>query len=56
MLGSVLGGRWSDRAFARLKASNGGESNPEVRRTFLAIVTLLNQVRLGDGASCVYCH
>jgi len=31
MLGSVLGGRWSDRAFARLKASNGGESNPEMR-------------------------
>ena len=27
--GSLLGGRWSDRVFARLKAANGDVSNPE---------------------------
>ena len=31
MLGSILGGRWSDRTFARLKAENGGTSAPEVK-------------------------
>ena len=30
MLGSILGGRWSDRTLARLKAANGGVSYPEV--------------------------
>ncbi|KAF8887456.1 major facilitator superfamily domain-containing protein [Gymnopilus junonius] len=29
--GSVLGGRWSDRELARLKAANGGQSYPEMR-------------------------
>jgi len=28
--GSILGGRWSDRTLARLKAANGGVSFPEV--------------------------
>ncbi|KZT51486.1 MFS general substrate transporter [Calocera cornea HHB12733] len=31
VLGSVLGGRWSDRSLARLKAQNGGVSAPEMR-------------------------
>ncbi|KAF9230561.1 MFS general substrate transporter [Melanogaster broomeanus] len=31
LLGSVLGGRWSDRTLARLKAANGGVSFPEMR-------------------------
>ncbi|KAF9229860.1 major facilitator superfamily domain-containing protein, partial [Melanogaster broomeanus] len=38
ILGSILGGRWSDRTLARLKAANGGVSFPEasqkVRRMF----------------------
>ncbi|KAG2144555.1 vacuolar DHA amino acid exporter [Suillus clintonianus] len=29
--GSILGGRWSDRTLARLKATNGGVSFPEMR-------------------------
>ncbi|KAG2034587.1 MFS general substrate transporter [Suillus americanus] len=29
--GSILGGRWSDRTLARLKAANGGSSFPEMR-------------------------
>lgn len=29
--GSILGGRWSDRTLARLKAQNGDKSSPEVR-------------------------
>ncbi|KIJ60300.1 hypothetical protein HYDPIDRAFT_117385 [Hydnomerulius pinastri MD-312] len=29
--GSILGGRWSDRTLARLKAANGGTSFPEMR-------------------------
>ncbi|KAG2351278.1 hypothetical protein BDR07DRAFT_1320497 [Suillus spraguei] len=31
MAGSILGGRWSDRTLARLKAANGGVSFPEMR-------------------------
>ncbi|EJT99833.1 MFS general substrate transporter [Dacryopinax primogenitus] len=31
VLGSVLGGRWSDRSLARLKALNDGKSKPEMR-------------------------
>ncbi|KAF8887455.1 major facilitator superfamily domain-containing protein [Gymnopilus junonius] len=31
MFGSVLGGRWSDKEFALLKAANGGLSYPEMR-------------------------
>ncbi|KAG1731690.1 MFS general substrate transporter [Suillus lakei] len=31
MSGSILGGRWSDRTLARLKAANGGISFPEMR-------------------------
>ncbi|KIK98548.1 hypothetical protein PAXRUDRAFT_823776 [Paxillus rubicundulus Ve08.2h10] len=31
IIGSVLGGRWSDRTLARLKAANGGVSFPEMR-------------------------
>jgi hypothetical protein len=30
MTGSMLGGHWSDRTLARLKAANGGTSFPEV--------------------------
>ncbi|KAH0832264.1 vacuolar DHA amino acid exporter [Lanmaoa asiatica] len=31
ILGSILGGRWSDRTLAQLKAANGGVSYPEMR-------------------------
>lgn len=31
ILGSVAGGRYSDRTWARLKAQNGGKGEPEVR-------------------------
>ncbi|KAF9220501.1 MFS general substrate transporter [Gyrodon lividus] len=31
LIGSILGGRWSDRTLARLKAANGGVSFPEMR-------------------------
>lgn len=31
IVGSVLGGRWSDRTLLRLKAANGGTSFPEMR-------------------------
>ncbi|KAH7915436.1 major facilitator superfamily domain-containing protein [Hygrophoropsis aurantiaca] len=31
MVGSILGGRWSDRELARLKAKNGGKWTPEMR-------------------------
>ena len=31
ILGSILGGRWSDRILARLKAANDEVSYPEVR-------------------------
>ncbi|KZT53351.1 MFS general substrate transporter [Calocera cornea HHB12733] len=31
VLGSILGGRWSDCSLARLKAQNGGVSAPEMR-------------------------
>ncbi|KAG8214817.1 major facilitator superfamily domain-containing protein [Butyriboletus roseoflavus] len=31
MVGSILGGRWSDRTLVRLKAANGGVSYPEMR-------------------------
>jgi uncharacterized membrane protein (DUF106 family) len=31
MAGSILGGRWSDRVLRRLRAENGGQSNPEMR-------------------------
>ncbi|KIJ10878.1 hypothetical protein PAXINDRAFT_119245 [Paxillus involutus ATCC 200175] len=31
MIGSILGGRWSDRTLARLRAANGGVSFPEMR-------------------------
>lgn len=30
MFGSILGGRWSDRVFKKIKAKNGGISQPEV--------------------------
>jgi len=31
ILGSILGGRWSDKTLGRLKAANGGVSYPEMR-------------------------
>ncbi|KAG1900320.1 MFS general substrate transporter [Suillus fuscotomentosus] len=31
VMGSILGGRWSDRTLTRLKAANGGISFPEMR-------------------------
>ncbi|CAL1713464.1 unnamed protein product [Somion occarium] len=42
MLGSILGGRWSDRVFTRLKAKNGGVSRPEMRleSTFVSMLFL----------------
>ncbi|KAG1884448.1 MFS general substrate transporter [Suillus subluteus] len=38
--GSILGGRWSDRTLARLKAANGGVSFPEMRLESTKIVML----------------
>ena len=35
MLGSVLGGRWSDRELRRLTRANGGHRSPEVQYPFL---------------------
>ena len=35
MLGSVLGGRWSDRELRRLTRANGGHHSPEVQYPFL---------------------
>ena len=35
MLGSVLGGRWSDRELRRLTSANGGHDSPEVLYPFL---------------------
>ncbi len=34
MVGSILGGRYSDYELARLTMENGGRSYPEVRRYF----------------------
>jgi putative Mn2+ efflux pump MntP len=30
MIGSILGGRWSDHVLGKLKAANGGKTNSEV--------------------------
>ncbi|GJE91884.1 MFS general substrate transporter [Phanerochaete sordida] len=42
MLGSILGGRWSDRVYNKLKAKSGGSSQPEMRllstRVFMLFV------------------
>ena len=53
ILGSILGGRWSDRTLARLKAANGGVSYPEVSHSGFAfvndsevILTVVCQMRL----------
>ncbi|KAG9315513.1 major facilitator superfamily domain-containing protein [Chiua virens] len=49
MLGSILGGRWSDRTLVRLKAANGGVSYPEVRKTQQLITKIVEdsmQMRL----------
>lgn len=35
-MGSILGGKWSDRTLARVKRKHGGESFPEVRLTLIA--------------------
>ena len=32
IIGSILGGRWSDRVLRKMKRANGGVSVPEVRR------------------------
>ncbi|KAK7689822.1 hypothetical protein QCA50_006461 [Cerrena zonata] len=42
MFGSIIGGRWSDYVFVKLKAKNGGISHAEMRleSTFLAMVPL----------------
>lgn len=39
ILGSILGGRYSDFMLAKLKKANGGVSEPEVRRFFLGRVS-----------------
>jgi hypothetical protein len=31
IVGSLLGGKWSDRVLAKLKEANGGKSEAEVR-------------------------
>ncbi|KAG1821347.1 major facilitator superfamily domain-containing protein [Suillus variegatus] len=51
--GSILGGRWSDRTLARLKAANGGISFPEMRleSTKVAMVWLPLSV-IGYGWVC----
>ena len=41
MFGSILGGRWSDRTLARLKAANGGISYPEVSEVHLSVIRKL---------------
>ncbi|KAG2101533.1 vacuolar DHA amino acid exporter [Suillus cothurnatus] len=62
--GSILGGRWSDRTLARLKAANGGSSFPEMRleSTKIAMVWLplsvigyawVCQERVNVAAICV---
>ncbi|KAG1865633.1 MFS general substrate transporter [Suillus tomentosus] len=62
--GSMLGGRWSDRTLARLKAANGGISFPEMRleSTKVAMVWLplsvigyawVCQERVNVAAMCV---
>ncbi|KAG0699911.1 vacuolar DHA amino acid exporter [Suillus ampliporus] len=62
--GSILGGRWSDRTLARLKAANGGISFPEMRleSTKVAMVWLppavigyawVCQERVNVAAVCV---
>lgn len=62
--GSILGGRWSDRTLARLKAANGGSSFPEMRleSTKVAMVWLplsvigyawVCQERVNVAAICV---
>ncbi|KAG2089038.1 major facilitator superfamily domain-containing protein [Suillus discolor] len=62
--GSILGGRWSDRTLARLKAANGGVSFPEMRleSTKVAMVWLplsvigyawVCQERVNVAAICV---
>ncbi|KAG1763051.1 MFS general substrate transporter [Suillus occidentalis] len=62
--GSILGGRWSDRTLARLKAANGGISFPEMRleSTKVAMVWLplsvigyawVCQERVNVAAMCV---
>jgi MFS family permease len=38
LAGSVLGGRWSDRVLAQLKAKNGGESVPEVSSSTICAI------------------
>jgi hypothetical protein len=45
--GSILGGRWSDRTLARLKAANGGVSFPEVNVEPLALAQ-----QTADSNSC----
>ncbi|KAF8999942.1 vacuolar DHA amino acid exporter [Cyathus striatus] len=52
--GSLLGGRWSDRELARLKAANGGESYPEMRlRSTKLTIFLLPLFVVGFGWVCV---
>ncbi|KDR77434.1 hypothetical protein GALMADRAFT_155380 [Galerina marginata CBS 339.88] len=51
--GSVLGGHWSDRQLAALKAANGGNSYPEMRlKSTLIGICLLPPFVLGFGWLC----
>ncbi|OBZ71309.1 hypothetical protein A0H81_08578 [Grifola frondosa] len=46
LLGSMLGGRYSDHVFSQLKAKNGGQSHPEMRlqSTMLAMIFCLRSL------------
>jgi hypothetical protein len=59
LAGSLLGGRWSDRKLASLKAANGGVGYPEVRvLSFGSLSRVLiesrcvSEARPGDSVSC----
>ena len=59
VLGSVLGGKWSDRVFRKLKEKHGGKSEPEVRAFPVADVLVPVHVlnRMSDAStSCMPIH
>jgi len=53
LAGSILGGRWSDRKLAKLKAENGGVSRPEMRlQSTIPGLILLPPCTVGLGWVC----
>ncbi|KAF9468747.1 major facilitator superfamily domain-containing protein [Collybia nuda] len=53
LAGSLLGGRWSDRELARLKALNGGNSYPEMRlKSAIYSIFIFPPCVLGFGWLC----